>query len=94
MTQTIVLLRNFHCTGWVPRHVLLCNPSQKSLVVLCRAVVSDVCLQDMRKCDYSSFLTYSGPEAIRTELVDAANHNKLCDLLPKCVREAAQADMR
>lgn len=48
----------------------------------------------MRKCDYSSFLTYSGPEAVRTELVDAANKNKLCDLLPTCVREAASADMR
>jgi hypothetical protein len=60
--------------------------------VLCCAVVRHVCacVQDMHKCDYSSFLTYSGPEAVRSELVEAANKNKLCDLLPKCVRQEAE----
>jgi hypothetical protein len=43
----------------------------------------NLCMQDMRQCDYSSFITYAGPEEFRTELVDAANSNKLCDLLPK-----------
>lgn len=42
-----------------------------------------LCLQMLTNCDYSSFITLSGPEEVRTELVDAANSNKLCDLLPQ-----------
>jgi hypothetical protein len=40
-------------------------------------------VQDLRQCDYSSFITLAGPEEIRTDLVDAAKQNRLCEALPK-----------
>jgi hypothetical protein len=42
-------------------------------------------VQDMRQCDYSSFITLAGPEEIRAALVDAAQQDRLCEALPKWV---------